>query len=142
MSSSDIKTIVFGSFDPLHKGHLDFFRQAKTFGNYLVVVVARDETIRRLKGHEPRFSEGERLKAVKNESIVDKAILGDKKDYGRVLKREKPEAVCIGYDQEIPPGLKNLLKRYKIHTLAPYKSDLYKSSIISQKSIKSIKSVK
>jgi len=133
------KVIVFGSFDPLHKGHLDFLKQAKKFGNYLVVVVARDETIRRLKGHEPRFSEGERLQTVKNEAVVDKAVLGDKKDYGRVLKRENPEAVCIGYDQEMPPGLKNLLKRYKIHTLAPYKPEKYKSSIISQKSIKSVK---
>lgn len=129
-----IKVIVFGSFDPLHKGHLDFFRQAKKFGDYLVAVVASDETIRKLKKHEPRFSQKERLSAVKQEPIVDKAILGDRKDYGKVLEREKPDVICIGYDQEIPPGLKNILKRYKILTLEPFQPDVYKSSKIVKSS--------
>ena len=32
------KVIVFGSFDYIHPGHLNFFEQAKSYGDYLIVV--------------------------------------------------------------------------------------------------------
>src|SRR3989344_5438626 len=47
-----MKTVmVFGTFDILHVGHLDFFKQARKLGDYLLVVVARDvyEVIRTYK---------------------------------------------------------------------------------------------
>ena len=41
------KVIVFGTFDILHQGHLDFFRQAKQYGDYLIVAVAHDENVKK-----------------------------------------------------------------------------------------------
>jgi FAD synthetase len=120
--------MVFGSFDPLHEGHINFFKQAKQFGDYLIVVVAREKSIIRIKNHIPRFSEEERLSAVKRVSLVDKAVLGDENNYGRVIEDFKPEIIAIGYDQEIPETLKNTLKKYKIITLKPFRPDIYKSS--------------
>ncbi|OQA51904.1 MAG: Glycerol-3-phosphate cytidylyltransferase [candidate division WS2 bacterium ADurb.Bin280] len=126
------KVIVFGSFDPLHKGHLNFFKQAKDLGNFLTVVVARDENIRNLKKHQPLFDEQNRLEKVKKQPIVDEAILGDKIGEYAVLNKIDPDIIAIGYDQKIPEGLKNQLKKYKIVTLKPYKSDIYKSSLLKE----------
>ena len=126
------KVIVFGSFDPLHEGHRDFFRQAKALGDYLVVVVARDENIRKNKKHEPRFKEEERLRAVRRENEVDEAMLGDIGEGYTILSQVKPDIVAIGYDQKIPDTLKNKVKKYKIVTLKSYKPDVFKSSKIKK----------
>ena len=39
------KVMTFGSFDVLHKGHEHYLKEAKSYGDYLIVVVARDENI-------------------------------------------------------------------------------------------------
>ncbi len=122
------KIIVFGSFDPLHDGHRSYFRQAKSLGDFLTVVVARDENIKKLKNREVKLMESERLKTVKLEKDVDKAILGDKNSEYLVLEREKPDIIAVGYDQVIPKDLKNMVKKYKVITLKPYKPEIYKSS--------------
>lgn len=41
------KVLIFGSFDSLHKGHLNLFKQARKHGDKLIAVVARDETIKK-----------------------------------------------------------------------------------------------
>ena len=122
--------MVFGAFDPLHEGHRHFFRQAKELGDCLIVVVARDLSIDKIKKHRPRFQEDERLKAIKGVSVVDRAVLGDADDYGKVIKDFQPDVIAVGYDQKIPETLKNTLKKYKIVTLKPYKPEIYKSSKI------------
>jgi len=49
------KVLVFGTFDGLHEGHKNFFKQAREFGDFLVVVVGRDSTIVKTKGRPPKF---------------------------------------------------------------------------------------
>jgi len=122
------KIIVFGSFDPLHDGHRSYFRQAKSLGDFLTVVVARDENIARIKNHKSRIKENNRLQAVQAEKIVDKAILGDKNGEYLVLERENPDIIAVGYDQVVPKDLKNMVKKYKVITLKPYKPEIFKSS--------------
>lgn len=126
------KVIAFGSFDPLHKGHLDFFKQAKMLGDFLVVVVARDENIRKDKHHEPMLSEKQRAMVVSKSGIADKVMIGDKLGEYEVLEREKPDIIALGYDQKIPELLKNKVKKYKIITLKPFKPQIYKSSKIKK----------
>lgn len=124
------KVIVFGSFDPLHNGHLDFFRQAKKLGDFLTIVVARDEEIMARKKRSVRFMQDTRLKVVLNTGLADKVILGDSVGKYSILKKEEPDIIAIGYDQEIPQTLKDELKQYRIITLKPHKPDKYKSSKI------------
>lgn len=127
------KVIVFGSFDPLHEGHRNFFSQAKRLGDYLTVVVARDKNIKLLKGHDPSQKESERMEAVKVLAGVDRVILGDSPQEYKVLDREKPDIIALGYDQKIPEDLKDRVKKYKIITLKPYKCEVFKSSLIKDK---------
>ena len=48
------KIIVFGTFDILHKGHLNLFKQAKQHGDYLMAVIARDKNVKKAKGKFPK----------------------------------------------------------------------------------------
>ncbi len=93
------KVLVFGSFDFLHAGHLHFFLQAKKYGDFLAVCVARDENVKRAKGRLPFFSEQERLHIVRSLRVVDKACLGAKRDFFASVRREKPAVIVLGYDQ-------------------------------------------
>lgn len=93
------KVIVFGTFDILHKGHIDFFKQAKQYGDFLAVVVGRDLNVERIKGKKPRNSEHSRLLSVYNVAEVNLAVLGDKEDPYKVIEEQNPDIVCLGYDQ-------------------------------------------
>jgi FAD synthetase len=93
------RVMVFGSFDPLHDGHRSLFRQAKEHGDELVVVVARDASILKIKGRPTLFSEAERLSAIQQELFVDRALLGDATDFFKPIEKERPDAIVLGYDQ-------------------------------------------
>lgn len=133
--------MVFGAFDGLHPGHLDFFRQAKKYGDFLTVSVARDINVRKIKGREPLFSEEERLELVASLKIVDKAVLGAAHNFYIHIKVEKPDVICLGYDQwaqdkEVIIQLREVgLLNTQVIRLNPYKENRAKSTIVKRKSI-------
>ena len=71
--------IVSGYFNPLHKGHLELFEQAKTKGDKLWVIINNDLQ-RELKGSKAFMEENERTTIVKSIGIVDKALISIDKD--------------------------------------------------------------
>jgi FAD synthetase len=95
------KTVMcFGAFDGLHAGHEDYFRQAKEYGDELIVIVARDRTIVELTGNLPSMNENDRLALVNEHPLVDEARLGHLDDRYRVIEEAKPDIICLGHDQE------------------------------------------
>lgn len=66
--------ILSGYFNPIHKGHLDYFNNAKAKADKLFVIVNNDLQ-RQLKGSKEFQDENERMVIVSNIKAVDKAIL-------------------------------------------------------------------
>jgi len=131
------KVMVFGAFDGLHPGHLNFLEQAKKYGDYLIVVVARDKRIKKIKGRPPKKSEKERLKEIKRQKLVNLALLGQKKNPYQIIKKTRPDVICLGYDQEVftedlPRFLKKAGLKTKIYRMKPYKEKIYHSSIVNK----------
>lgn len=127
--------MVFGVFDGLHPGHRAFLRQARRYGKELIVVVARDSAVRKLKNKKPRQGEKERLKAVCKVNGVTQAVLGDRRQSSyTVIKKYKPDVVCLGYDQGwLEEDLKRrmsrkLVPRVLLMRLKPYHPERFKSS--------------
>lgn len=119
------KIMVFGTYDVLHKGHLDFFKQARKYGDYLIVVVGRDKTVKKIKGRFPRRRECRRLAELI--PYADKVVLGSLKDRYAAIKKYKPDIICLGYDQEA--DIENLKKfKIQIKRLKSYMPHKYKSS--------------
>ena len=71
--------IVSGYFNPIHKGHLEYFQNAKAQGDILIVIVNSDYQ-RELKGSKEFQDESERLFIVSSLKMVDEAILSIDKD--------------------------------------------------------------
>jgi|TARA_B100001059_G_scaffold146015_1_gene145955 D-beta-D-heptose 7-phosphate kinase/D-beta-D-heptose 1-phosphate adenosyltransferase len=71
--------IVSGYFNPIHKGHLEYFNNAKSLADELFVIVNSDFQ-RDLKGSKEFQIETERLLIVSNIKAVDKAILSIDRD--------------------------------------------------------------
>ena len=87
-----------GTFDILHIGHIYFLKEAKKLGDELIVVVACDKTVRRLK-HEPVTSEDMRLNLIKELRVVDDAVIGKEDDMFEVVEQIQPDVIALGYDQ-------------------------------------------
>jgi FAD synthetase len=141
MDKRIVKVICFGTFDFFHPGHLFYLKEAKKFGNYLIVVVANDKTVEKLKGKKPYFEQKERLKIIKNLRIVDKAILAreakNQDEMFEILKKEKPKVIALGYDQRVDTkALNKWLEKNKINAkivrIKPYKRKKFKSSKIKK----------
>ena len=71
--------IVSGYFNPIHKGHLEYFINAKSKGDLLFVIVNSDHQ-RALKGSKEFQKEDERLIIVKHIKEVDQAFLSIDQD--------------------------------------------------------------
>ena len=126
--------MVFGTFDGLHPGHLSYFKQARTYGDYLTVVVALDENVIKHKGRTPKFSQTRRLRALQNCELVDEALLGGVRRFD-IIAQEKPNVVCLGYDQQTSlTRLQKLFPDIKIVRLKAYQPEKYKSSLLNFKS--------
>lgn len=130
------KTVMcFGTFDGVHPGHEDYFRQAKEHGDELIVIVSRDTTVMDVKGDLPARSEQDRLDAVSEHPLVDEARLGYPGDKYRVIEEINPDILCLGYDQEaFTENLDAELARRGLSATIvrcePYFPDMYKSSLL------------
>lgn len=133
---SNRKVLVFGTFDLFHRGHRNLLIQAKRLGDYLMVVVARDETVRKVKGEFPWNNEKKRKSIVSKSGLVDEVFLGGLGDKYEIIELLKPDLIALGYDQEVfVDDLKNRLdemglNKTEIIRLKSYYPEKYKSSKI------------
>ncbi|MDD4477234.1 MAG: FAD synthase [Patescibacteria group bacterium] len=122
------KVMCFGTFDILHEGHVSYLKQAKKYGDYLIVIVGLDCNVKRIKGRLPRNNETKRLVVIKKLDFVNKAVLGQTRDRFAVIKKYKPDIVCLGYDQKV--NIKELKSNFfgRIIRLKSHRPRIYKSS--------------
>ena len=131
------KVLAFGTFDIFHKGHEFYLKEARKHGSMLNVVVARDSTVKQLKGKHPLNNELKRLAKIKNLDYVDNAFLGYEEDKYKIIEEIKPDIICIGYDQNsFTNNLKITLKERGLNPKIvkfekAFKPGLYKTSKLS-----------
>ena len=95
------RVVATGVFDLLHPGHIHFLRAARELGDELVVIVANDATVRRMK-REPVMPAAVRAEMVAALKPVDQAVVGrDGNMLDIVVEEIKPHIIVLGYDQEL-----------------------------------------
>ncbi|MFA0847302.1 MAG: adenylyltransferase/cytidyltransferase family protein [Methanobacterium formicicum] len=90
-----------GTFDLIHPGHGFYLEEAKKLGGEgarLVVVIARESTVRARK-RVPIVPEKQRREVVQMLKMVDEAVLGSETDMFSTVLKIKPDIIAIGPDQ-------------------------------------------
>ena len=101
MSKREGKTVVFtnGVFDILHAGHVDYLEKARALGDYLIVALNTDETVRRLKGDtRPVNTLEDRIKVLSALRCVDCAIPFAEQTPEAIIAKIKPDIHVKGGD--------------------------------------------
>ena len=71
--------LVTGGFDPIHSGHIEYFKAARQLGDKLIVGVNSDSWLARKKG-QPFMPITERLSVIENLKMVDHCVIYDDND--------------------------------------------------------------
>jgi len=96
--------VVFtnGCFDILHRGHVDLLEKAKALGNFLILGLNSDESVRRLKGAErPLVHENDRAYILSRLEAVDAVCIFDEDTPLDLISQIKPDVLVKGGDYTI-----------------------------------------
>lgn len=96
--------VVFtnGCFDLIHPGHVHILEEAADQGDYLIVAVNTDDSVRRLKGDvRPIQGGSDRVRVLNALEVVDDTILFDEDTPQRVIEELSPDVLVKGADYEI-----------------------------------------
>ena len=93
------KVFVNGTFDVLHRGHLELLNYAKTFG-YVIVGIDTDECVREKKGQgRPIYNQYERKFLLENLKSVDEVIFfSSELEFEELIKSLNPDIIIVGSD--------------------------------------------
>lgn len=131
------RVLVFGTFDGLHEGHRAMLQEAAKYGQ-VIVCLAPDSVVNRLKGHLPGQAYELRRQALLQSGLATEVIESDEQDGSyRCLERAEPDLVAFGYDQD---ALRLDFLAWQQQTrddrphlvLQPYRPEIYKSSLLRQ----------
>jgi D-beta-D-heptose 7-phosphate kinase/D-beta-D-heptose 1-phosphate adenosyltransferase len=94
-----------GCFDVLHAGHLSLLRRAAAEGDFLVVAVNSDDSVRRLKGRKdparPINTEGDRAELLGGLECVDAVVIFGEDTPETVIRTVRPDVLVKGAEYSI-----------------------------------------
>lgn len=94
------KRIVFtnGCFDIIHVGHIRYLKEAKKFGDVMIIGLNSDKSISRIKPGRPVNSEQHRAEVLSSLEMVDYVVLFDEDTPYELIKTIKPDVLVKGGD--------------------------------------------
>lgn len=96
-----MKTVfVNGTFDVLHRGHLELLRYAKSQGDYVIVGIDTDYRVKEKKGESrPINNAADRAFMLVNLKSVDEVkFFSTDKELENLVKSVKPDIMIVGSD--------------------------------------------
>ena len=92
--------MVNGTFDILHRGHIEMLNYAKQQGDYLLVAIDTDRRVKELKGpSRPINNQEDRKFHLENLKAVDQVLFFDsKEELVKLMERYKPDVYVKGSD--------------------------------------------
>lgn len=92
-----------GCFDLLHAGHVQYLTQAKNLGDYLIIAVNDDASVRRLKGeHRPLNSVADRMTLLSAMSVVTWVVPFSEDTPRALIEAVLPDVLVKGGDYQVP----------------------------------------
>lgn len=126
------KVFVSGCYDIIHGGHIQFFKDAKKYGDYLIVNIASDEVIKLTKDKRSSLPIEHRISILESLEIVDKVYISsdlDKVlDFKTNILKEQPDFLVSSNDDKNQKEKEKLckengIKYINISKTKPFDSD-------------------
>jgi len=109
------KVFTNGCFDIVHRGHIEMLKASKQLGDWLVVGVNTDQSVRRLKGESrPVNNESDRKVLLESLDFVDEVILFDEDTPLELIQRVQPNIITKGGDYTVDTVVGNQLAKVVI----------------------------
>jgi rfaE bifunctional protein nucleotidyltransferase chain/domain len=123
ISPNDDVVACCGCFDILHIGHIKFLEKAKAYGDYLIVLLNSDKSVRKLKGKgRPIMPQDQRKLILEALECIDEVIIFDEERPTKILNKIKPDIFVNGseygkdYEGKVAPKIKLVKKYTKVST--------------------------
>ena len=94
------RIFVNGTFDLLHKAHIEMLNYASSLGDYLLVAIDTDRRVRELKGNDrPIYNQNDRKYILESLKAVDEVVLFDsEQELINIVKEYQPDTMVKGSD--------------------------------------------
>jgi cytidyltransferase-like protein len=107
------KILVSGCYDILHGGHIEFFTQAKSLGDYLIVSFASNKVLKKYKQRESSLPEDHKKRLLESLNMIDEVVMGDNDviegiDFINHFHRLKPNVLVATEDDKFKKQKKEL----------------------------------
>ena len=131
------KKIVFtnGCFDLLHAGHVRYLKEAKRYGDILLVGLNADKSVGSIKKNRPIVPEQERAEVLSSLAMVDYVVIFDELTPWELINALRPDVLVKGGDWKREDIVGSDLVK-EVYSL-PYHKGLSTSGIIQK--IRSLK---
>jgi rfaE bifunctional protein nucleotidyltransferase chain/domain len=130
-SENKIIVLTNGVFDIIHPGHIELLRSAKSFGDFLILALNTDSSVKKIKGDKrPIFSLNERIKILSSIVYVDLIVSFEEETPYKVIKFLKPDILVKGGDYRVEDVIgREFVKEVKI---VPYLEGYSTTKIIER----------
>lgn len=118
ISKTKKKVLVTGVFDGLHQAHLEFLKQAKASGDYLIVGVESDSRVTQMKGpNRPTNRQESRLAAIKKSGLANFVFIlpekfGTKEEHENLIEKIRPDILAVSSHSLHLEAKKKILNKY------------------------------
>jgi len=122
-----------GCFDLLHAGHVQLFAAAKELGDFLIVAIDDDASVRALKGNgRPVIRAAERIRILSALDSVDAVVVFDSERLEALLEAIRPDVLVKGsnYETDQVRGGDLVIRQGGRVALIPISEDISSSRII------------
>ena len=103
IKSKNMKLVMTnGCFDIIHAGHIHLLKNAKRFGDFLIVAINSDKSVKSLKGNKRPINKlSDRIELLKSLSFVDLIIVFNELTPIKIIKMLSPDVLVKGGDYKI-----------------------------------------
>lgn len=101
-----MRVMVNGTFDIVHRGHIEMLNYAKSLGDFLLVAIDTDRRVKELKGEQrPINNQWDRMFMLDNLRAVDSVRFFDsKEELIEIMKEYQPDIYVKGSDWKSGTG--------------------------------------
>jgi cytidyltransferase-like protein len=139
------KIFVSGTYDILHAGHIQFFKEARALGDYLIVSCCSNKNLLLYKGRRGSMPEDNKKILLESVRYIDKVIIGSDDggiwDFVPAFLKEKPDMLVVTEDDKHTADKKKFCQEHGVEFIILPKTPPAATSISTTEIIKNIKGV-